>query len=295
MGCKAFTPHLVGLANELEGQPFHLIASYNQRGDARAALHEVFQNGVPLGTANVSATYQARHPGVRGTGYVPYYMVFDHHGDLAYHHQGGPYHGGDGKAVLDRVRDMLKNVPKVYVGKKPYTAHEKLAQKIAEGKKLGSALKSLAKALEEAPEDPELQRLVAAVERHAQGLVRRFDRDVTTQAKQALKSLTASAKEYQGTPWGQDLVRYADQAGAKETRKAHESAAKLFAKALAGWEQLATVRGNGGGVRNPQDKGFRSANEAMLTRITALLEQVSTEHAQQPAGRHAKELLKVMQ
>ena len=92
MGCKAFTPPLVGLARELEGSPFHLIASHNQRGDDASARHEIFQNGLDPLTSNVSVVKAANHSWVTGTGYVPYYMVFDHHGDLVHHHQGGPYH-----------------------------------------------------------------------------------------------------------------------------------------------------------------------------------------------------------
>ena len=86
MGCAAFTPSLVGLASELEGQPFHLVASFNQSGGARKALHEIFQNGLPVTSSNVSATLSARHPDVTGITYVSYYIVFDKHGDLAYHH-----------------------------------------------------------------------------------------------------------------------------------------------------------------------------------------------------------------
>ncbi len=285
---------MASLAKELEGQPFHLIASYNQGGTDETALHEVFQNGVPWTTPNVSATMHARHPGVQGTGYVPYYIVFDHHGDLVYHHQGGPYHGGDGKAVLDRVRQMLRAVPRIYVGKDSYTTHEKLAKSIASGKKLGSSLKSLAKALEDAPDDSELQRLVAAVERHATRQLRRHEQDLATQAKRAIKSLSAPAKEYRGTSWGNALVARSEELSDKETRKASEAAAKSLAKILGGWESLATVKGNGGAVRNPADRSFRAKNQEAIDRIAARLEQLVNEHGEVPAGKEAKRLLAVL-
>lgn len=291
MGCKAFTPHLASLAKELEGQPFHLIASFNQNGTEEIALHELFQNGVPLTTTNVSATMQARHPGVRGTGYVPYYLVFDHHGDLVYHHQGGPYHGGDGKAVLDRVRKMLREVPRIYVGKALYTTHEKLAKSIASGKKLGRALKTLTQAIEETPDDPELKRLVAAVERHASEQQRHFERKLATQAKPALKGLMALAKEFRGTPWGGELVQRAEELAGKDRRKENESAAKKLAKILQAWDHLPTTRGNGGAVRNPVDPAFRSQNEAILKQIASRLESLAKEHGETPAGMRAKQLL----
>ena len=41
----------------------------------------------------MTITKMGRHPDVRGNGYVPYYVVFDHTGKLAYDHMGGRYHG----------------------------------------------------------------------------------------------------------------------------------------------------------------------------------------------------------
>lgn len=285
---------MVGLAKELEGEPFHLVASYNQRGDGKVALHEIFENGLSLTSRNVSATLHARHPGVKGTGYVPYYMVFDRHGDLAHHHQGGPYHGGDGEAVLERVREMLKDAPRIYVGKEPFATHEKLAKEISEGKKLGRSLEKLQRAVADSPDDPELKRLVEAVERHGRNALRRFERDVATRSKGAIKDLSALARAYGKTPWGTKLVERAEALEGKGVAKAHNTSAKLLTKALAGWERLAPVRGNGGQVRNPADGRFRKNNEELLKSVTGLLERVVEEHGELPAGKEAKRLLAVI-
>ena len=283
MGCAAFTPSLVGLASELEGQPFHLIASYNQRGNPEKALHEIFNNGLSVTSGNVTPTLQARHPGVTGITYVPYYLVFDHHGDLVYHHQGGPYHGGDRTAVLDRVRNMLKEVPVVYVGKEEYRTHAKLAAKIASGKALAGNLKKLAAAVAKSPEDAELKRLAAAVERYAMQAVKAFEAQVVKDPKRALDTLGKLAKGYERTPWGNDLVEFAK--SAKEMRSKHLAAHKEFAKVQRVWKQLKARPGNGGAVRNPVDRDFRQTNRAVLDPLLAALEALEERYADVPAGK----------
>ena len=260
MGCKAFTPPLVGLARELEGQPFQLVASHNQNADARTTRHEIFQNGLALDTSNVTVTRAAGHPGVKGTGYVPYYLVFDHHGDLAYHHQGGPYHGGDGDAVHDRVRAMLRDVPQVYVGREPYEQHAKLAREIASGKRHKSALARLHAALEEAPADGELLRLCAAIERLVASQVAELERIFAVDPKRAYKLLDAAREDSAGTRWSGPLDEVAERYGDRVTRQKIEDGAKLLTATMKRWRRLAPVQGNGGEVHNPLDEEFRDAN-----------------------------------
>ena len=291
MGCAAFTPSLVGLASELEGKNFHLVASYNQRGSQEKALHEIFQNGLSVAPPNVSATMSARHPKVQGIKYVPYYIVFDHHGDLVYHHQGGPYHGGDGKDVLARVRTMLKEVPAIYVGKEPFETHKRLADEISRGKKLGASLKKLAKALEAAPDDPELARLVAAIERHARNERASIESDLATNPKGAFKALDLLEKAYAETAWGSDIKELAAQYEAKSVRKASEVAAKELNSIVAGWQKLPAVRGNGGQVRNPLDERFRTQNAAHLDELKKALGSLTEDAKYLPAGARAAALL----
>ena len=165
MGCKAFTPHMASLAKELQGERFHLIASHNQSGSAEAALHEIFQNGLDVLADNVTVTKFTNHPGVQGTGYVPYYMVFDEHGQLAYHHQGGPYHGGDGSAVLDRVRGMVKQLPKVILDPQQGGTDHPIAKQLRSDPSFAKGARALAKALQETPSDAHLRGLEEVLER----------------------------------------------------------------------------------------------------------------------------------
>lgn len=295
MGCRAFTPPLVGLARELEGQPFHLVASHNQQGEVDEVRHEIFQNGLGLAPTNVSVVKSASHPGVTGTGYVPYYLVFDQHGDLVHHHQGGPYHGGDGLEVLDRVREMLRDVPVVYTGREPFEAHAKLADRIAGGTKLERSIAELEEALTEAPDDAELLRLAAAVERY---IARRTDEAeglLAREPKAGFEQLDDLAEWTEGTRWHQRTQPLAERFAERDSRKNVEKSAKALNGVLKTWSKVEAVRGNGGDVLNPFDPTFRAENEAALTKIGASLREIVTDFGSTPAAEHAARLAALIQ
>ena len=228
-----------------------------------------------------------------GTGYVPYYLVFDHHGDLVHHHQGGPYHGGDGTAVLDRVRTMLAAVPAVYTGKEPFERHGKLARELASGKKLRATLPKIARALAAAPDDAELQRLAAAVHTHVQRFVEDADRGLARDPASFFETLDAYAAATAETPWA---ARLEELAGAfdRAARKRHESAAKDLAKAMKRWAKLDPVRGNRGEVRNPLNDAFRRQNRRALEALARDLKQIATAHPELPVSRRAGELAELL-
>ena len=295
MGCRAFTPHLVGLAKELENQAFHLVASHNQSGSEEAAKHEIFQNGLDPLTTNVTVSKQARHPGVKGTGYVPYYLVFDQHGDLAYHHQGGPYHGGDGTAVLDRVRGMLKELPVVYVGKEPFERFEKLASELRKGRKLQRSFATLAAALKVTPEDAELARLASAVERHRDRTLARAATRMALDPGAALKELREAAKHFAHTPWSEPLDAAVANYQDRGVSRANEEAAKQLRGILKRLEKLERVAGNGGKVLNPLDARFRSENERGLKQLVESLRELREEFPSSPAAGRAAELLALLE
>ena len=288
MGCQAFTPPLVGLAKELEGQPFHLVASHNQRGDAKHVRHEIFRNGLEPVTTNVSVTKSAGHPGVRGTGYVPYYLVFDHHGDLVHHHQGGPYHGGDGLAVLDRVRSMLEEVPQVYVGKEPYAEHAELAAEIASGKESRGAIARLQTALDESKDDPELTRLAAFVELMVVRRAAELENRLALDPKRGFTLLDAALSDVRGTAFSAPLEKIARKYEDRNLRKRLERTAEGLASVSKTWSALETVRGNGGEVRNPLDARFRRANERELAKLVGELRSIVEEGQGLPTGRRAQ-------
>lgn len=101
---------MVGLAKSLEKEPFHLIASYCQRGTPKDALAALQQFGWNRKMKNTSVMYQTDFPKAP-VQYVPYYLIFDHTGKLRYNHMAGPYHGGDGNTYQKLVKKLLQEVP----------------------------------------------------------------------------------------------------------------------------------------------------------------------------------------
>ena len=295
MGCKAFTPHLVGLAKELETKPFHLLASYNQRANPEQAKHEIFQNGLALLSPNVTVSMHAGHPGVKGTGYVPYYLVFDHHGDLAYHHQGGPYHGGDGTAVLERVRKLVDQVPAIYLGKQPFEANRDLALALRKGVDLNVHLLALSAAHKEDAGDAEVMRMVAGVERYKRGLFQRAERLLGMDFNAGRSLIVTASKVFAGTHWAPEFKSLAKSLRSPKAQKFHGTASRDLGKVLKRFEKLEQVPGNGGTVSNPFDPAFRKTNQSELVAIRATLTQLRDKGPSTPSGKIAVQLLALLQ
>lgn len=111
MGCQKITPGMVGLAKSLKEEPFHLIASYCQRGTKEGALAALKKGGWTKELKNTSVMNQTRFPKAP-VKYVPYYLIFDHTGKLRYNHMAGSFHGGDSDNYKKLVKELLKEVPK---------------------------------------------------------------------------------------------------------------------------------------------------------------------------------------
>ena len=139
---------MVSLARRLEGKPFHLVASHCQATSSeRETISYVRANGMSAFAPNMTITSNGGHPDVKGTGFVPYYIIFDHTGKLVAHHMCGSYHGGDGNKFIEIVDELLERAPAIYLGDKPYTKIESLAATVAKGKGLGAAMKKVDAAL----------------------------------------------------------------------------------------------------------------------------------------------------
>lgn len=278
---------MVGLARELEGERFHLVASFNQHGTEDVALFEAFQNGLEVDATNVTATLHSNHRQVTGIKYVPYYMLFDQHGNLVHHHQGGPYHGGDGDEVHDRVRKLLRDLDPVYVGRKPYERHAKLAASIASGKDLAKQWKQLKKARESTPEDFELLRLESALESHVSARLAAFEEHALKNVGEALERLKADAKLLVRTPFRAPLDARIDALNERAERKRYDAARDAFADARSTWRRLGTLKGHGGEVRNPLDPRFRRVNQKELGSLGRKLAALEAEYGGLQAGTRA--------
>lgn len=104
---------MVSLAKKFKDQPFHMIASHCQRGDKDQVLTALKAHGWSEKMENFTVSSQTRYKrGVKVGPYVPYYFIFDHTGKLRYHHQAGPWHGGDGEKYQKLVAQLIKEIPK---------------------------------------------------------------------------------------------------------------------------------------------------------------------------------------
>ena len=94
---------MVSLANELEGKPFHLIASHCQAWGGDTALDAIKKDGWndKMENLTVMSLTQFNVPAK----YVPYYIIFDENGKLIHHNMGGPFHGGDG---LEKYQELTR-------------------------------------------------------------------------------------------------------------------------------------------------------------------------------------------
>ena len=192
------------MARRLEGKPFHLVATHCQRNSKENVVEYITGKGLSADTPNVTVSSFGGHPKVKGNGYVPYYMVFDHHGELVHHHMCGDYHGGDGLKMIEWVDKLLRDVPAIYLGKEPYVEIPDLAKKVAKQKGLAATVKRIEAEL--AAEEPpaaarraELERLRAAVEDYRLRMLKRSDDDLAIEPTAVIPSLQSLLKEFKGT------------------------------------------------------------------------------------------------
>jgi hypothetical protein len=151
---------------------------------------------------NFTVTSFGGHPGVKGNGYVPYYMVFDHRGKLVHHHMCGAYHGGDGLKMIEWVDKLLKDAPALYLGPEEYTRVSDLAERIATKRKLANDLRALEKraaSSRDAAEQEEIARIRKWVVRYRDGELKRIDGLLKTRPSTVLASLKKLEAELKGS------------------------------------------------------------------------------------------------
>lgn len=265
MGCRQITPHLVGLAKRLEGKPFHLIASHCQdTSSRREVIGYLRANGFAGTSPNMTITKNGRHPDVKGNGFVPYYIVFDHTGKLRHHHMGGSYHGGDGLKMIEWVETLLKDAPAVWLGAEPYATHAKLAKKIGSGKGLGGSIKKLdALRAADAPEaKAELDRMHAALGTWRDRRLAAAKGLEATQPSEVLPALKDLQKDVKGTSLAEPVdAAYAEAKGSTALAAAvkHE---KAFRKIVKSFERV------------KEDKRTDKLVERTITKLDALRAEV---------------------
>ena len=189
------------MAKRLEGRPFHLLASHCQNGTKADVVAYIKGKGLAADTPNVTVSSQTRHPGVKGNGYVPYYVVFDHKGDMAYHHMCGDYHGGDGLKMIEWVDKLLEAAPDIYLGETQYEHIGDLADKVRERKGLAGTIKKI-EALqkgESGPKQDEATALMGQLAAWRDKQIARAEGFLESAPSKAVPALKDLAKEVSGT------------------------------------------------------------------------------------------------
>ena len=156
----------------------------------------------------MTVTSFGRHPKIKGNGYVPYYAVFDQHGDLVHHHMCGDYHGGDGLKMIEIVDRLLADVPLIYLGKEPFTAVPKLAKQVGAKKNLPAAIKEIERKQAAGPgreEKVELDRLMTAITDYRTRMLERADKLAAENPTEVVKALTTLQKDFKGTALAADV------------------------------------------------------------------------------------------
>ncbi len=225
---------MVSLAKELEGKPFHLIATHCQQQPKEHVVAYVKKQKLAADTPNFTVSSFGGHPDVSGNGYVPYYMVFDHHGNLAYHHMCGQYHGGDGLEMLTWIDTLLMDTPEIYLGREPYKHEAKLARQISKKKSLPSAIKQIETRLATEPRasEGELQRLHDALKGYRDSRLERANEFVAKQPSRVLPMLKQLTKDFKGTQLGQPVETRFKELTAQKELKAAVAAQKSLNKIL---------------------------------------------------------------
>ncbi len=198
-------------------------------------------NGMSPFPPNLTVTKQSRHPDVKGNGYVPYGIVFDHTGKLVYHHMSGSYHGGNGQEMIEVAKALVEKAPVIYLGEEPFRKVDALAQQVSKGKGLGALDRKIRLQMEAAADDATKAELTRLLELIGAYQMRRLDEAKAlekTQPSKVIPALKALCKESKGTLLADQMEANLKQATESKHLKEAIAIEKGFAKAVKGWEKL---------------------------------------------------------
>ena len=217
------------------------MATHCQRGTKEDVVAYIRSKGLAADVPNVTVSSMGGHPKVKGNGYVPYYMVFDHTGQLAHHHMCGAYHGGDGLKMIEWVDELLEKTPAIYLGDEPFESEAALAAKVAKKKGLRASLREIEKKLADGELDEghraELERLKAGISDYAVRMTTRAEELMATKPSETLPALKDLVKELKGTSIVEPVeVRLGELSKSKDLKTAIAVEKKL-AKIVKGLEK----------------------------------------------------------
>lgn len=265
------------------------MATHCQRGEKSSVVGYIKSKGLAADTPNMTVSSFGGHPGVKGNGYVPYYMVFDHRGKLRQHHMCGAYHGGDGLAMIDWVHRLLDETPSIYLGEEPYTHLEDLAAKVASRSSLGAVAKKLeAEPTSDDARGAEVKRLHGALTAWRDRQLAHIERKLAKKPSEVLGALSKLAKELSGSTLAEKVTTRANQLKEGSTLKAAIALQKVLEKTQRKIDKLKVpkeAKRRGLKQFDPSDAQCRAAHKKTLERSAAKLREALEGHEDLPIAK----------
>jgi len=213
--------------------PFHLVATHCQRAPKEDVIAYLRSKGLAESSPNFTLTSFGGHPAVKGNGYVPYYMVFDHKGRLIREHMCGDYHGGDGLAMIEWVEKALKDAPAIYLGDGPWDQVPDLAKQVSAKKDLGKAVSGIERELTEGAAGArrtQLESLKRVLVDYRDAQIERANGLLATRPSSVVPRLTTLAKEFKGSSFEEGISARAKELKSSRDLKDAMAVEKALAK-----------------------------------------------------------------
>lgn len=225
---------MASLVKRLQNRPFHLIYGDNQRIGKGKMVEYMKSQGFSDALSNFTLSQFPGHPEVKGNGYVPYYMVFDHTGKLRYEHMCGKYHGGDGMKCIEWVDKLIAQVPAIYFGKVKFTHYRELVKDLETAENLSRDVKKVEAAQDEVEEGSEeaaeLERIYAVLIRYRDIELQRVEELRATEPGRILGELKELKSRLKGTKLRKRVSDRYDELSKSDEHKIEKKIADVFQK-----------------------------------------------------------------
>jgi len=222
-----------------------VASHYQDISSKNAVIAYLKANGMSPFAPNFTITKMGNHPDVKGNGFVPYYIIFDHTGKLISHHMCGSYHGGDGWRMIEIVDELLEKAPAIYLGAEPYEKIAPLAARVSKGKALGGSVKKIDAKLASEPDaatKAELERLMGLVTKYRDRKMGYAEALEGKHPAGVIPTLKQLSKTFKGTSLAAAVDEKLTEMGDSDTLKDQVAIEKSFLKISKAYEKTKEKR-----------------------------------------------------